>query len=210
MCVDIVQGVQGITAACLYEDLCGWLGAQLGHTTESTQPSVYCAVATSNGNLALWHLSNDGGSGSPDWECSGFGAGNQLLASNGPNTPSTNIITDLKIESFANIGAYRPELSGAKSTDAPLVETPVLVALTNTNTALLYKAVKPLAASGHKLHFARLRVENLPPILPPSTASSAVGNSRVARLMRFDGLGEHIAHSGIFIAGAHPVGFLNP
>jgi len=217
---------QTITAACIFQDTCGWMKRQLhdclADADADKEETLYFACACfSDSTMALWTLPNL--SSQPIWRTVSLVEGSSTLnplPENAPISPEEAsrgaCIVELRIESFGSVVESRPDLQGHASVAA--CAAPVLMALTFDNSLLVYKAFSVSSGQDGRgvascLRFKRLALD-IPPLLPPplSVPTSATANASggtpptvLPRIHRFDGVGEQIPHSGLFVSGESPV-----
>lgn len=208
-----------ITSCCLYSDSCGWLYRNLFPSVDvPDESSHFCMACSSDGTSSMWCLPDV--LGDPVWRCSGLGEGPLLIiggssGSKGKGVSNGAAVVEVRLDSFEAMSACRPDVSSSDSS-APGCSAPVLVAITADNTLLAYKAFswgeedEDEGNEGNiqdRIRFKRL-VLDAPAVLPPAVPQPGTNTAQQAqqqRIFRFDGLGEQIPHSGLFIAGSTPI-----
>ncbi|KAL4424540.1 hypothetical protein ABPG77_010120 [Micractinium sp. CCAP 211/92] len=207
----------GIVACSLYGDTCGWLrqavvGVAADASNAAAEGATYCLVCRASGAIELFAL--------PSWQrvfaSAGLADGHPLLFSGSsagavdPGEGSGPPVVEARLVSFGPVGAGRSDAAAGRASGAAACEAPLLLALTADHQLLAYKAFAwPSSASGGgiaQLRFRRVQLD-VPPLLPPAAAASAAGAAPALRLQRlhcFEGMGEEIPFSGVFVAGQHP------
>lgn len=204
----------GIAACSLYDDTCGWLrqavvGVAADVSDAAAEGATYCLVCRVSGAVELFAL--------PSWQpvfaSAGLADGPPLLFSGssagavdpgeGPGPP----VVEARLVSFGPVGAGRSDAAAGRASGTTACLAPLLLALTADHQLLAYKAFSwPSSASGGgsaQLRFRRMQLD-VPPLLPPAAAASAAGVAPPLRLQRlhcFEGMGEEIPFSGVFVAG---------
>lgn len=213
-------GADGITACSLYRDSCSWLrqavgGAVAADGCDADAPAgSFCLLCRASGACQLFAL--------PGWQpvfsCAGLADGPPQLIpgsstaavaaavdpGDGPMPP----VVEARLVSFGPVGAGRSDAAAGRASRAGACEAPLLLALTADHQLLAYKAFacKDAAGSsggGTQLRFRRLRLD-VPPLVPPAAAPPPAGPAPTWRLQRlhcFEGMGEELPFSGVFVAG---------
>lgn len=212
-----------LTACSLYRDACAWLrecdfGAAADSGSGDVSGSTYCLLCRASGAVELFAL--------PGWRsvfsCASLAEGPPLLASSGsaaaaaaldPGEEPAPPVLEARLVSFGAVGAGRTDAAAARASRAAACEAPLLLALTADHQLLTYKAfccphVAASSSGGVQLRFKRLRLD-VPPLLPPAAGASSAGAAQPWRLQRlhcFEGMGEELPFSGVFVTGEAELG----